>query len=101
MSDKNLRLQVSVVIEIQQEAEDSFIATCPQLGCIFVHEETMEDAIFYAKEAVELYLKVSVEHGDPIPNEVIISREVSTEEHLRPSIATLSLTSDYAISDVA
>ncbi len=37
-------LTVKVRFEIAKESEDSFVVTCPQIGCIFVHEETEEYA---------------------------------------------------------
>ncbi len=77
------RLTVKVQIEMKREGKDSFVATCPQLGCIFVHEETEEAAFRHAREAIDAYMLSSLEHGDPIPESVVVSHEV-TEVASRP-----------------
>ena len=99
MIGENRMFQVNVLIEILQEEEDCFTATCPQLGCIFVQEETLSDALFYAKEAIDLYFQSSIEHEDPVPDEVVISREVSEVSPTLP--VKFNFASAYATSAVA
>lgn len=100
------RLLVKVEIEMRQEGKDSFVATCPQLGCIFVHEETEEAAYSHAREAIDAYMFASLEHGDPIPESVVVSHEV-TDAPSRPQTLqkvapkrelALSSTYDVAVS---
>ena len=55
MIGENRMFQVNVLIEILQEEEDCFTVTCPQLGCIFVQEETLSDALFYAKPLTYIF----------------------------------------------
>lgn len=64
---------VKVQVELWKEGEDSYVATCPQLGCIFVHEESGEAAYRHAREAIEAYLETAIEYGDPIPEEVMVN----------------------------
>lgn len=97
-------LQVKVQVELRQEAADSFVATCPQLGCIFVHEESEEAAIRHVHEAVDAYVITALEHDDPLPEEVVVSRTVETHEVrsknpkvTRRPIAALDLISNYDI----
>ena len=73
-------LQIKIQIELRQESADSFVATCPQLGCIFVHEESEEAAIRHVHEAVDSYVITALEHNDPLPDEVVVSRTVDTHE---------------------
>lgn len=34
--------EVKVLMKLEKEADDSYVVTCPQLGCIFVHEASEE-----------------------------------------------------------
>ena len=93
-------LKVKVGIEMQKEAEDSYVVTCPQLGCIFVHEESEEAAYRHVREAIEAYLHTSLEHDDPIPEGVVVSHKVVTAPTKTTKIAPappveLALTSSY------
>ena len=99
------RLEIKVQVELHQDAEDSFVATCPQLGCIFVHEETESAAIHYVREAIDAFVETALEHNDPIPKAVIVSRtviEVESSEHApspaRLPVAELDLTSRYDVA---
>ena len=98
--NNNINLEVSVMIEIKQEAEDCFTATCPQLGSIFVQEETKESAIFYVIEAIGMYLKMSAKHGDPIPEDIVISQEISADTPKWHPVTKLNLTTDYIVPAV-
>jgi len=96
-------LKVRVQIELRKEADDSYIITCPQLGCIFVHEVSEEAAYRAAREAVEAYMRTSTAHDDPIPDEVVISHEIQEDRPLLPppelaSISTLEITRDLAVA---
>ena len=86
---KTHRLVVKVQIDVHQEAEDSYVATCPQLGCIFVHEETEEAALRYVREAIESYMLTCIEHGDPLPEDVVVSRQLTSPAtpSSRPKVA--------------
>ena len=104
MKNKLHKIQVKVQIEIREEAKDSFVATCPQLGCIFVQGETQEEAYIHVQEAIDLYVMTSIEHGDPIPDDVVISHEVTTVRDkvknipIKKLVTELDITSDYAIA---
>ena len=75
-------LQVKVKVHIEKEAEDSFVATCPQIGCIFVHEVSEEAAILASHAAIDAYAVMSLENGDPLPVEIIES-EVDIKASVR------------------
>lgn len=77
MTAQRHRLLVKVQIEMRKQGKDNYVATCPQLGCIFVHEETEEAAFRYAREAIDAYMLTSLEHGDPIPESVVVQHEVT------------------------
>ena len=96
-------LKVKVQIEMRKEAEDSFVATCPQLGCIFVHEETEEAAYRNACDAIDSYFRMSIKHNDPIPDSVVVTHDVQTDSLRLPSppetlISTLEVTRDLAVA---
>lgn len=91
------RLTIRVLLKITEEAEDSFTVTCPQIGCIFVHEESEAAAIGAAHEAIDAYLEMSLRHGDPIPPEIIVQqRKVIDLKPRLPHPATLEVTRDVA-----
>ena len=56
-----------VQIVIKEDGDDSLYAHCPQLGCIHVSAETVEEAKEAVCEATVAYLRMSMAHGDPIP----------------------------------
>ena len=96
-------LTVRIQIELRKESDDSYVVTCPQLGCIFVHEESEEAAYRGAREAIEAYILMSVKHRDPIPDDVVVSHEIQTDQPLLPppelaSISTLEITRDLAVA---
>ena len=95
-------MTVRVKLAMSKESEDSFVVTCPQIGCIFVHEETEESAYRSAREAIEAYVRMSLQHDDPIPDEIVIRHEVNELEQPLllppPSPATLELTRDIAVA---
>ena len=106
MTETRHRLTVQVELELRQESEDSYTVTCPQLGCIFVHEASEEAALRHAREALVAYLETCLEHDDDIiPEEIIASHEViedhPIEEDRSPgrisSVFGLTTSYDYAL----
>ena len=85
--------------EFHKTRKTALLHHARQLGCIFVQEETLSDALFYVKEAIDLYFQSSIEHEDPIPDEVVISREVSEVSPTLP--VKFNFASAYATSAVA
>jgi antitoxin HicB len=52
-----------------KEPEGGYTVIVPALpGCI-TYGETLDEALFMAKDAITLYLESLSEHGDPIPTE--------------------------------
>ena len=51
------------------EKEGGYSVEVPALPGCYTQGETREEAIFMAKEAIELYLESCKAHGDPIPHE--------------------------------
>ena len=92
-------LTLKVALEITREAKDSFTVTCPQIGCIFVHEESEAAAIEAAHEAIDAYVEMSLRHGDPIPPEIIVKKPKAVDRKPRLSHpATLEMTRDVALA---
>ena len=73
-------LNISVEMNLEKEAKDSYTVTCPQLGCIFVHEASKEAAIQYAREAIDEYIEISLEHGDPIPADIVVNNTIDADK---------------------
>ena len=70
------RVHIRVCVEVEQEEDGSYIAFCPQVGCVFVHEET-EDAVLEAVEqALGQFVRVSIRHGDPLPDCIVLEHTV-------------------------
>lgn len=62
------RPKITFKIEICVEDDDNgFHAYCSALKGVHVGGETIEEALENAKEAVILYIKSLIKHGDPIP----------------------------------
>ena len=59
-------LTFKILIIVENDGE-GYHAYCPDLEGIHVYGDTPEDALSVAKDAVEVYLKMSLAHGDPIP----------------------------------
>jgi predicted RNase H-like HicB family nuclease len=66
--------KVHIIIEPD---EDRFHAYCPALKGLHVDGSTKEEALENAKEAAIAYLQSLIKHGDPIPINIIPSREES------------------------
>lgn len=68
MMRKEDAFQIVAQVRIGVVPDDNqFYGFCPDLGCIHVAADTEEEALSRAVEAVAVYLKVSIRHGDPIP----------------------------------
>jgi predicted RNase H-like HicB family nuclease len=56
-------------IHLHKEPEGGYTVNVPALpGCI-TYGEDVDEAIYMAREAIELYLEVLIERNDPIPND--------------------------------
>ena len=55
-----------VVIAVEEDG-DGYYAYCPDLDCIHVSGNSAEEALEAAREAVSIYISMSLKHGDPIP----------------------------------
>ena len=62
-----MKLLIFKILIIVESDGDGFHAYCPELKGIHVCGDTSEEALSVAKDAVEVYLKMSLAHGDPIP----------------------------------
>lgn len=71
-------LTIRVLMKVEKDTDGSFLLTCPQIGCIFVQDETEEAVLKHGIEAIGAYIKMSAEHGDPIPTEIVESNPQQT-----------------------
>lgn len=62
-----MKLLIFKILIIVERDGDGFYAYCPELEGIHVYGDTPEEALSVTKDAVEVYLKMSLAHGDPIP----------------------------------
>lgn len=90
--------EIKVKMKVERLEDGSFYATFPQIGCIFVHEETEEKASCCGREALEEYLKVSLNNGDPIPEEMSVLSKLSRPLRSKPKWGDTEvlLTGSYA-----
>ena len=58
---------VAYLCSFRPEPEGGFTVTCPKLPPVVTYGETLEEAQANAREAIELYLEVMREDGQPIP----------------------------------
>jgi predicted RNase H-like HicB family nuclease len=75
--------RVQVVVE--QDGDDAFYAHCPQLGCIHVSGETLQEAQEAVIAAVQVYLEMSFANGDPIPIGVQETKPLRTKAPVAPT----------------
>ena len=55
-------------IVIYWSAEDeAYVAEVPELRGCMAHGDSYEDALANAKQAAELWIDTTKEHGDPVP----------------------------------
>ena len=66
MTAKDVAVQFTVDIIVEPD-EGEFHAYCPALKGLHVGGRTEEEALKNAMDAVDLYLKSLIKHGDPIP----------------------------------
>ena len=62
-----------VQITVEEDGE-IYYAQCPQLGCIHVCGESVDEARKAAEDAFVAYVGMSLKNGDPIPPEVIATQ---------------------------
>lgn len=63
----NLSFRVEICVESD---DDRFHAYCPALKGVHVDGKTADEALENAREAIVLYIKSLIKHGDPIPLDV-------------------------------
>ena len=66
-------LTIRVQVKVEKDTDGSFLLTCPQIGCIFVQDESEEATLKHGVDAIDTYIEMSMEHGDPIPPDIVIS----------------------------
>jgi antitoxin HicB len=49
------------------DPEGGFVVTCPALPGLVTHGETIEEARDMARDAMEGYIEMLIEDGDPVP----------------------------------
>ncbi len=60
----NLKLRVTIIVE---QDGDGYYAYTPALKGLHVYDDTEEEAVQHAMQAIGVYLRSLVEHGDPWP----------------------------------
>ncbi len=55
------------IIIFWSDADDAYIADVPELPGCMTHGNTYESALAHAMEAIQHWIKVAQEFGDPIP----------------------------------
>ncbi len=55
------------IIIFWSDEDDAFIADVPELPGCMAHGDTYESALANAKEAIQLWIEIATEFGDPIP----------------------------------
>ena len=71
---KTCILRILIVVKREDEGYCGF---CPDLGCINVYGDSREEALVAAKDAIGVYLDMSIAHGDPIPIGIVHSHRES------------------------
>ena len=66
MTAKDVAVQFTIDIIVEPD-DGEFHAYCPALKGLHVGGRTEEEALKNAMDAVDLYLKSLITHGDPIP----------------------------------
>ncbi len=57
-------------VVITPDVTGGYVVTCPALPGLVTQGETLEEARANAMEAIDLYLEVLLEDGEPIPQDV-------------------------------
>lgn len=72
--------KITFSIEICVEKDgDSYYAYCPALVGVHVDGETEEETIKNARIAIKLYIESLIDHGDPIPIQIVKKVEETKE----------------------
>jgi predicted RNase H-like HicB family nuclease len=79
--------EVTYTVHIEPAEEGGYIAYFPALPGCHTQGETLEEVIAMAKEALEGYLEVLKDHGEPIPKERPKSKLVGFDLPLSASLA--------------
>lgn len=87
MLRKSRRITFNIPICVESDG-NGFYAYCPALKGVHVDGDTKEEALENAKTASLLYIKSLIDHGDPIPLQIIRTEE-STESYQRFSCSPL------------
>jgi antitoxin HicB len=62
-------MQYNYKLLLRKEPEGGYTVLVPSLpGCI-TYGENVDEAIFMAKEAIELYIEELKDHGEPVPDD--------------------------------
>ena len=71
------KIKISINIHIEPDG-DMFHAYCPTLKGLHVDGATVDEAAERAREAVDVYIKSLLSHGDPIPTscEIVPQRSI-------------------------
>ena len=88
---KKIRRKIAFAVELCIVKDgDSYYAYCPALPGVHIDGETEEEAIRNATVAVKLYIESLIDHGDPIPlqivQKVVDETKVCGSSQLRPTI---------------
>ena len=78
-AEQTLRLQFTVILE---KDGDSFHAFCPAFKGLHVDGKNEKEALRNAAEAVHVYVKSLVSHGEPLP----VGPHCSVEEEQIPTV---------------
>ena len=78
MFKKVRKITFSVGICVEKDGE-SYYAHCPALPGVHVDGETEEEAIKNSTIAIKLYIESLIDHGDPIPIQIVKNAEETKE----------------------
>jgi len=88
------------------DPEGGFVVTCPALPGLVTHGRTIEDARVMAKDAIEGYIGLLVEDGEPIPESdapqvaprfLSLAHTLRTEKEATPIFEQLSTQATAAV----
>jgi predicted RNase H-like HicB family nuclease len=78
MFKKVRKITFAVEVCIEKDG-DSYYAYCPALPGVHIDGETEEEAIKHATVAVKLYIESLIDHGDPIPLQIVQNASEETK----------------------
>lgn len=79
--------EVTYTVHIEQAEEGGFIAHFPALPGCQTQGETFDEVVAMAKDALAGFIETRRQHGQPIPQEPLKTRQVGFEFPLRASVA--------------